>query len=87
MKPLQVQIMLGQQDDRLLEHIKNLEGFKQGFGGNARLSDGEKLTLQMCWDRLELITRPRPKLPPREYIYSVMMARSAELSPTRKAFP
>lgn len=58
MTPLQIQIPLGWHDERLLVHIDRLEGMKHGFGGNARLSDGEKLTLQMCWDRLELVTRP-----------------------------
>ena len=58
MTPLQANILSGLEDTRLLEHISRLEGMKRGFGGSARISDGEKRTLQMCHDRLELITRP-----------------------------
>ena len=52
MTPLQLRIMLGQEDPRLLEHIAKLESFGAG------VSPGERETLAMAYERLDIVTTP-----------------------------
>jgi hypothetical protein len=52
--PLQLRILLGDEDNNLLHHIKTLEWHLR----NDCLTPGEQETLMMCWERLERITQP-----------------------------
>ena len=51
MTPLMLRIAFGHEDNKLLDHISTLEGFQQR-------SEMEDDTLDMCYSRLDIITRP-----------------------------
>ena len=54
MNPLHLLILVGREDERLLEHISNLEQMEKV----GDLSAGEQVTYNLCLRRLEEITRP-----------------------------
>ncbi len=58
MNPLHIRIMIGHEDDRLLVHITALERINSRADGGCGLSPNEGFTLQACWERLDMITRP-----------------------------
>ena len=55
MTMLEIQILAGLEDDKLLEHIDTIKKF-------PTISSVEKRTLQMCFDRLDIITAPDGRL-------------------------
>jgi hypothetical protein len=57
MNPLQLQIKSGVADTRLLNIINELERIKAGHDGGNGLSPGEQKTLDMAYERLDLITK------------------------------
>lgn len=55
MRPLDLNVLSGKEDHRLLEHIDFFERERKIRG---HLSWGELDTLLLCYDRLEKITTP-----------------------------
>lgn len=53
MRAIDLSIIYGDEDSRLLEHIDYLS---RNF---IRLTPGEEQTLLLAWKRLDLITRPK----------------------------
>lgn len=58
MTPLMLRIMTGQEDTMLLHHISALEAMSSGRNGSAGISERERATLALAYERLEFITRP-----------------------------
>lgn len=52
LNPLQIRILLGKEDDLLLDHIEEVTHL-------SNKSAGEDLTLEMLWSRLEILTGAR----------------------------
>lgn len=52
--PLEIKIIAGKEDDRLLEHIERLQSFMQ----DGSISDRELITYDVAYARLDTITRP-----------------------------
>jgi hypothetical protein len=68
MSPLHLKVMMGQEDERLLEHLAFLDrAATQGRG----LSPNENFLRLAIWERLDMITAPRqgykPSDDPLEY--------------------
>ena len=54
---LEVQILHGEKDSELLDLIRRLEYIKDKKDGGNGLSPREQVTLDRCYERLELITK------------------------------
>lgn len=57
MNPLQLQIVTGLADTRLLNIIDELERMKTRQDAGNGISSGEQKTLDMAYERLDLITK------------------------------
>lgn len=57
MNPIQLQILSGVADTRLLNIIDELERMKARQDAGNGISSGEQKTLDMAYERLDLITR------------------------------